>query len=271
MRLLRGRLLNDHDVGGAAPVAIINETMAKRVFGTNDPIGQTFMLPQLSFPFKPGSAETAWEVVGVVADERLGGLQRDFLLPGVYVTIEQCPLPNQSLLVRTAIDPALVQRSIPQAIAEVNPEQAVSDLQTLDEIKSSSIGKERLDSTLLGIFAGVALLLSALGLYGVISYSVAQRTREIGIRGALGATSGNILWLIFRSGLTLTGTGLLIGIAGSIGVGRLLASMLFQVEKYDSLTLWSIIGLQVAVALLACWFPARRALKVSPLVALRCD
>ncbi len=276
MHLLRGRLLDEHDVAGTAPRAVINETMARRVFGDSDPLGQVIVLPQISNASRPSASvlkpdEVAWEVVGVVADERLGGLRKNFPLPGVYVTTDQCPLPNQSLLVRTVTDPALVQRAIPLALTEVNPDQAVADMQTLDQIKAASIGKERLDSTLLGIFAGAALLLSALGLYGVISYSVAQRTREIGIRGALGATSGHILWLTFRNGLLLTGAGLVIGIAGAIGAGHILASMLFQVEQFDPLTLGGIIAIQSIVALLACFLPARRAVKVSPLVALRCE
>jgi putative ABC transport system permease protein len=271
MRLLRGRLLDARDVKGATRVAVINETMAKRVFGQDDPIGQAFMLPHFSFLTGPTRDEIAWEVVGVVADERIGGPRSDFTRPGVYATTEQWPFPNQNLLVRTVTTPDLVQRSIPSALTEVNPEQAVSDLQSLNRIKAASIGKERLDSTLLGIFAGAALLLSALGLYGVISYSVAQRTREIGIRSALGATPGKLLWLTLRSGLALTGVGLVIGVAGAVGVGRIFSSMLFHVAQTDPLVLGSIIVLQVGVALLACLIPARRAVKVSPLVALRSE
>jgi putative ABC transport system permease protein len=272
MRLLRGRLLAERDVKGAAPAAVINETMAKRVFGTADPIGQSVILPRVAtIDPRPPKEEIAWEVVGVVANERLGGLRQDFILPMVYVTTDQCPLLNQSLLVRTLTDPALIQRAIPPALTEVNPDQAVADIQTLDQIKAALIGKERLDSTLLGIFASAALLLSALGLYGVISYSVAQRTREIGIRSALGATSSDILWLTFRGGLILTGVGLGIGLAGSVGVGRILASMLFEVEQFDALTLGAIVAVQVVVALLACFVPARRALKVNPVVALRSE
>jgi putative ABC transport system permease protein len=272
MRLLRGRLLDDRDAAGSAPAAVINETMAKQLFGNADPLGQSLVLPQLAALSSPSDRpEKAWEIVGVVADERLGGPRRDFPRPGVYVTTDQSPIMLQFLLVRTTTEPALVQRSLPATIAEVNSEQAVADVMPLDDIKAALLGKERLDSTVLGIFAGVALLLSALGLYGVISYSVAQRTREIGIRGALGATSGNILWLTFRSGLLMTAVGLLLGIAGALGAGRLLASMLFQVDPIDPLTLGAIVVVQVVVALLACFLPARRALKVSPLLALRCE
>jgi putative ABC transport system permease protein len=272
LRLLRGRFLDERDTKGAAPAAVINETMAKRLFGANDPIGQTVVLPRIATlaSAAPG-AETAWEIVGVVADERLGGLRQNYPYPGVYATTDQCPLLMQFLLVRTQADPALVQRSLPQALADVDAGQAVADILLLDAIKAASIGKERLDSTVLSIFAGVSLLLSALGLYGVISYSVAQRTREIGIRGALGATPGSILWLTFRSGLVMTGVGLVIGIAGALGAGQILGSMLFNVDEFDPLTLAVIVAVQIVVALLACFLPARRALKVSPLVALRCE
>jgi len=272
LRLLRGRFLDARDTKGAAPAAVINETMAKRLFGDHDPLGQSVVLPRVA-PLAnaaPGE-EIAWEVVGVVADERIGGLRQDFPFPGLYATLDQAPMPLLFLLVRTTGDPALVQRALPQALTEVDAGQAVADLLSLDSIKATMIGKERLDSTVLGIFAGVSLLLSALGLYGVISYSVAQRTREIGIRGALGATSGSILWLTFRSGLLMTGVGLLLGIAGAIGAGRILATMLFQVDQFDLRTLAAIVAVQVVVALLACFLPARRALKVSPLVALRCE
>ncbi len=272
LRLLRGRLLNEHDIAGAASVAVINETMARRHFANTDPIGQAIPLPRLKLRPSGGPPPAArWEIVGVVADELLEELGSDRSCPGVYVTSDQSPQPMQYLLVRTALDPTFIQRSIPTAMLDVNANQPVQDLKLLDQIKSESIGKQRLDSTLLGIFAGVALLLSALGLYGVISYSVAQRTREIGIRSALGATARDVLWLTFRSGLILTGTGLVIGLLGAIVTGQLLASMLFQVEPFDSLTLGAIVAVQVAVALLACFLPARRALKVSPLVALRCE
>ncbi len=243
MHLVRGRLLDEHDVAGTAPRAVINETMAKRVFGDGDPVGQVFRLPQLSLP-RTQNGETAWEVVGVVADEHIGGLRRDFAMPEVYATTEQAPLPNQSLLVRTVTDPALVQRSIPLALTEVNPEQAVADLQTLDQIKAASIGKERLDSTLLGIFASVALLLSALGLYGVIfPRLVAQRTRAFGIRSALGATAGNILWLTFRKGLFLsTAVGLVLDLREPLSAGQILATMLFQVDNWIRWTLGGLSG-----------------------------
>lgn len=273
LRLLRGRLLGDHDLAGTAPVAVINETMAKRHFAESDPIGQTILLPRISFfsvdPSEP--REVAWEIVGVVADELLVSLGAVDSSAGVYVSTAQCPVPMQSLLVRTAMDPAPVQRVIPTAMLDVNPDQPVQDLKLLEQIKSESVGKQRLDSTVLSVFGGVALLLSALGLYGVISYSVAQRTREIGIRGALGATPRAILWLAFRSGLLLTGVGLILGLVAAVGAGRILGSMLFQVDPFDALTLGAIVAIQVIVALLACFLPARRALKVSPLVALRCE
>jgi putative ABC transport system permease protein len=272
MRLTRGRLIDDHDLSGTTPATVINQTMAVRYFKNQDPIGQHLLLWKIPYGAENIGPEIPWEVVGVVADEKLRGLgAEDDQSPGMYVSTEQCLQNFQALVVRTVADPKLLLHSMPVAIHQVDANQTLEDLRTLDDIKSASVGDQRLQAVLLGLFAAVAMLLSAMGLYGVISYSVAQRTREIGIRTALGATTGNILWLVLRSGLALTGIGLLIGLAGSLGIAQVLASMLFEVEKYDPATLWSVVCLLVAMALLACYLPAKRALKVSPIVALRQD
>jgi putative ABC transport system permease protein len=272
MHLSRGRFLDEHDLGGTTPSAVINETMAKQYFKDQDPVGQHLILWAVPYGNAPTQNEITWEVVGVVADEKLRGLaSTDDHSPGVYVSVEQSLQNYQALVVRTVGDSKLVQHSMPAVIHEVDANQTLEDLRTLDDIKAASVGDQRLQSLLLGIFASIAMLLSAIGLYGVISYSVSQRTREIGIRTALGATSKNILWLILRSGLVLTGIGLLIGFAGSFGAGQVLASMLFEVEKFDLATLGSVVILLVGMALLACYLPARRAVRVNPIVALRQD
>jgi putative ABC transport system permease protein len=272
LRLNRGRFLNEHDLSGTSPATVINETMADQYFNNEDPIGQHIILPHIPYGAAGLEPDVQWEIVGVVGDEKLRGLSSlDDRSPGMYVSVEQCLQNYQSLVIRTTADPRLLERSLTIAIHAVDGNQTVQNLETLDEIKSESVGPERLHSLLLGIFAAVAMLLSAIGLYGVISYSVAQRVREIGIRTALGATSRNILWLVLRSGLTLTGIGLVIGVAGSIGIAQLLSSLLFEVEKYDPVTLWTVVGLLIGMALLACFIPARRALKVSPTAALRQD
>jgi putative ABC transport system permease protein len=270
MHLRRGRFLNDHDLSGAAPAGVINETMAQKYFGNVDPVGQHILIQQIEFGKNEPGAEVPWEVVGVVADEKLAGLSAENdKSPGIYVPTEQSPQIYQGLVIRTVTDAGVLERSIPVALHEVDSNQTLVGLETLDETKSRSVGEERLRSVLLGVFAGVALLLSAIGLYGVISYSVVQRTREIGIRTALGATNGDILWLILRSGLSLTLIGLVIGFAGSLGVAQVLASLLFAVGKYDIVTLCTAVGLLVAMAVLASYIPARRAVRVNPIVALR--
>jgi putative ABC transport system permease protein len=173
------------------------------------------------------------------------------------------------LLVRAAMDPSRLERAIRKAVYDVNKDQPLTDIKTLEQIKSESMVGDRLRSLLLGVFAGIALLLSAVGIYGVISYSVAQRTGEIGIRAALGAGRGNLLSLILRNGILMTGTGLVIGFLGALGLTRLLATLLFGVEPWDPLTITSVAGILSCVGLLACYVPARRATKVDPAVALR--
>jgi len=270
IRLTKGRFLSEKDIKGAAPVAVINETMATKYFPKGDSIGKRILVSEIAYAGTQLGAEVPWEVVGVIADEKVGGLSADNeWSPGMYVTEVQSPQKGQGLVVRTGVDPSAMQLSIQRAVREIDKDQILDYVKTLDQVKADSVGGERLRSLLLGIFAGVALLLSAIGLYGVISYSVLQRTREIGIRTALGATSSNILGLVLKNGLTLTAIGLLIGLAGAFGFSQVLASMLFKVGKYDPITLAVVFGLLASIALLACFFPARRAARVNPLVALR--
>ena len=191
--------------------------------------------------------------------------------PGMYVTSEQSPQTGQAIVVRGLTGAAVLQRSITDAIHRVNKDQVVDDMKTLEQIKVESVAGERFRSILMGIFAGVALLLAAIGLYGVISYSVVQRTREIGIRAALGANPGDIRGLVLRSAMTLTAVGLAIGGAASLGLAQVIASMLFNTGKYDPVTFAAVAGVLGLVALLACLVPARRAMRVNPIVALRND
>jgi putative ABC transport system permease protein len=272
IRLTRGRFLDEHDVKGALPATVINETMAKKYFPNENPIGKRILVEEIAFAKTALGPEIPWEVVGVIADEKVGGLgSNNDYSPGMYVPHDQSPQTGQALVVRGTMAPGSIQRLIPKAIHEVDPDQVVQDLKTLEQIKSESVGADRFYTILLTIFAGVALALSAIGLYGVISYSVVQRTREIGIRAALGASAADILGLILRSGMSLTAIGLVMGIAGAFGLTRFLSSMLFGIGSNDPVTL-SVVAVALAlIALLACYIPARRAMKVNPIVALRCD
>jgi putative ABC transport system permease protein len=189
--------------------------------------------------------------------------------PGVYVSFKQSPAVDTGLVVKTAIDPGIVTKSIQRAIWAVNKNQAVNDIKTLETIKSESLGGNRLRTALLGSFAGLAMLLAAIGIYGVISYSVAQRTHEMGVRAALGATNWDQLRLVLGSAMSLAGVGLGIGILGSLAFTRVLASLLFGVSPRDPVTLAIVAAVLAAVAFVACYVPARRATRVDPVVALR--
>src|SRR5882762_6477877 len=213
--------------------------------------------------------EIAWEVVGVVANEIVSSIDDKGDNPGVYVSNEQSPVFFQALLVRAAMDPAPLQKAIVAAVHEIDKDQPLTDMKSLEQIKSESMASNRLQSMLLGVFAGVAVLLSAIGIYGVISYSVAQRTHEMGIRAALGASTTDILGLVLRAGMWMTGIGLVVGLAGTLALSRLLATLLFGVGERDPVTIGAVAAILGAVALLACYIPAHRATRVDPMVALR--
>ncbi|PYR56845.1 MAG: permease [Acidobacteria bacterium] len=270
MRLVKGRGFSDRDVKGASPVMVINQTMASRFFAGQEPIGQRILVQEI-VPGRPAlGPEISWEIVGVVADEKTGSLDGN-AQAGMYVPIEQSPSTFVSLVVRAAIDPTSLQRALGQAVHEINKDQPLSDVLTLEQIKDESAASNRLRTMLLGVFATFALLLAAIGIYGVISYTVVQRTHEIGIRAALGANAGTLLRLILAHGMTLAALGLVFGFAASLMLARVLGTLLFGVTPRDPLTLGAAAAVLMGVAFLACYLPARRAAALDPLIALRCE
>jgi putative ABC transport system permease protein len=268
IRLVKGRALTDRDVAGALPVAVINQSMATRFFADQDPIGQRLLIQEI-VPGRPQlGPEIPWEIVGVIADERTSSLDGT-TRPGVYVSTEQSPTFFVSVVVRAHVEPESLQRAITQAVHKVDRNQPVTDIRTLERMKAESAAGNRLRTMLLGIFAGLAVLLAAVGIYGVISYTVVQRTHEIGVRAALGANAGTLLRLVLRNGMTLAVMGLMLGFAASLGVTRLLSMLLFGVGARDPLTMTVAAGILAGVAFLACYIPARRAAALDPLAALR--
>jgi putative ABC transport system permease protein len=272
MRLKQGRLLNETDAHGGPAVMVVNETMVRRYFAGKNPIGRRILVQEI-IPGKTAlGEEIPWEIVGVVADEAVDGLDADpNRNPGMYVPIQQSPIYSRGVLIRGSTDTTLLREAVKKAVYAASAEQTLSDLKTLDAIKEESLGNNRFRTLLLGSFAGVSLLLSAIGIYGVISYSVTQRTREIGIRAALGATQTDVMRLVLRHGMSLVVLGLLLGVAGAFGLTQLLGSLMFGVSGRDPVTLIAVAGLLGGVALVACGLPARRATRVNPVVALRSD
>jgi putative ABC transport system permease protein len=267
MHLIKGRWLAETDTPGTSPAAVINETMAKRYFKNEDPLGKRILIQQI-IPGQPAlGPEIPWQVVGVVADEKAYSL--DGSSTGLYVSYKQSPSTHTALVVRGAIDPAELVKSIERAVWQVNKNQAIDEVKTLEQIKSDSLGANRLRTILLGVFAGLALLLAAIGVYGVISYSVAQRTHEIGVRAALGASRWAQLSLVLKSGMVLTAAGLAIGLLGALGLTRLLSSLLFGISPRDPWTLMLVGVVLAVIAAAACYIPAHRAARVDPVVALR--
>ena len=270
VHLLKGRTLAETDTEGGVPAAVINESAAKEFFKDQDALGKHIYIEQ----FVPGQhargPEVPWQIVGVITNEKNDGL-RDTTGSGIYFSYKQSPEPGTSLVVRAAIDPDHLIKEIQRAVANVNSNQALDNIKTMDQIKSETLGGDALEALLVGSFAAIALVLAAIGIYGVLSYSVSQRTHEMGIRAALGASTWEQLKLVLGGGLILACIGLVIGIGGAFGITRLLGSLLFEVSPYDPFTLGAVTVVLAAVAIIACYIPARRATKVDPMIALRCE
>jgi putative ABC transport system permease protein len=268
IRLKQGRTLSDQDRKGAPAVTVINETFANRFFKKQNPIGERISIQEIVPGQTKLGPEIPWVVVGVIADEKIGGLN-DNNSPGVYVTNEQSPLYGMILVVRTALDPMTLDHGIHEAVHEIDRDQPLTDVRTLVQVREESVAGDKLQARLLGIFAAAAMILAAIGIYGVIAYLVTQRSHEIGIRAALGASTGSILRLVLRGGLLLALAGLAIGCAGSLALTNLMASLLFGVKPQDPRSFSVAAILLIGVSLVASYIPARRAAKVDPAVALR--
>jgi putative ABC transport system permease protein len=263
IRLLQGRTFDNRDVATSIPVGIISETMARRFWPNQDPIGKRFT------PGDPTQPDQWIQVIGVVNDIRQFQLTAE-PRPQMYLTYEQVGFfAPRYLVVNTEVDPNSLAASIRQAVWEVDKDQPVSSIATMEEVLSDSIARQRFSMLLLAIFAGVALVLAAVGIYGVMSYSVAQRTHEIGIRMALGAQTGTVLKLAVGYGLKLVLAGIVIGLVAAFLLTRVMSTLLFGVTPTDPATFAVISLILIAVALLASYIPARRATKVDPVIALR--
>ncbi|HKQ77565.1 MAG TPA: ABC transporter permease [Blastocatellia bacterium] len=262
--LRSGREFDDRDLPNTRPVAIINETMAREYFAGENPIGRKLAIAYLGQRLTP-------EIVGVVGDVKQEEPSKP-TNPEILVPFAQLPWFSGSLLVRSAHPaPLTVKNAVQEAIWSVKPELPESKVEPLTQTLAGQVAEPRLYALLLGVFAVIALTLATVGIFSVTAYSVAQRTNEIGIRMALGAQTGAVLKLVIGQGMKLVASGVAIGLAASFGLTRLMSNMLFGVSAVDPLTFALITLLLVFVALLACWIPARKAMKVDPLVALRCE
>jgi putative ABC transport system permease protein len=262
--LLRGRTFTDQDNEKAPLAGMINAMVARRFFPNEDPIGKRFMFGHPSAANPP----KWYTVVGVVSDTRLYGLANPARLE-VYVPFRQNPRNSMALVVKSGADPASLTSAIRDAVQSIDKDQPVFAVSTMQELVSNSVATRRMTLVLLGLFSGLALVLGAIGIYGVISYSVAQRTHEIGIRMALGAPRADVFRLVVGEGLKLAGVGITIGIAAAFGLARLLSSLLYGISATDFETFLGVAVLLALVALVACYVPARRAMRVDPTVALR--
>ena len=270
--LVKGRGVTEADRVGAPRVVVINQEAARRYFPGEDPIGKRIELGW-STEIEEGGPEQALggEIVGVVGNVRQIDLASEHL-PIVYLPFQQIGALNYvSVVVRSTAEPALLAASVRAAIRELDPDLPIQEYRTMAEHVGESVARPRFYTVLLGAFAGIALLLASVGIYGVLSYLVAQRTRELGIRVALGASGGQVLALVMRRGLALTATGVLAGVLAALAATRLLASLLFGVGAADPLTFVVVSLTLLGVAALACWLPARRAARVDPVVALRAE
>ncbi len=258
--LVSGRRFDMHDQFGTRSAIMVNQQFAKRFLVGRNPIGQNLNLCW--------TVKNPAEIVGVVADARQTELQTA-PQPTIFVNNLQAPMYFAQLVVRTTGDPNRMARAVEAAVHRVDPDQALTDVETMDEVFSDSVAQPRLQLVLLLVFGGIAGLLATVGIYGVAAYSVAQRTREIGIRVALGAQRGDVGRLVLREGATLGVAGIGIGLAGSVALTRILRTLLFETAPKDPVTLTSVAGAVLVVVLLASLIPARRATRVDPMTALR--
>jgi predicted permease len=268
IRIIAGRAFREDDAEGRPRVLLINQTLARRDFAPGNPIGTMVYLGRDTVP---------WEVVGVVADVHQAGLDRE-PRPQFFTTLRQWPGPGVPVMpvgayyaLRTSSDPMSIVANVRRVVHDIDSRAALENIATMDQVVSNWMTRPRMYAVLLGIFAGLAIALAAAGIYGVVAYSVSQRTREIGIRMALGAQRPAVMWMILGQSLVLVGVGLVVGLAGAAGTTRYLEGLLFGLTPLDASTFVAVALLFGSVAIFASYLPARRATHVDPLVALRSE
>jgi putative ABC transport system permease protein len=261
-RLLAGRDFTAGDTANAIQVVLINETLQREVFPAEDPIGKRLNLGT--------EREPDWhQVIGIIGDVKYNGLA-ERVQPAIYLAAAQAPTPSLSLIVKTeAADPLTLTEAVRGEVSRLDPELPIAQIRTMEERLAGALAQPRFRTLLIALFAAVALILACIGIYGVMSYSVSQRTHEIGIRMALGAKGGDVLRMVIRQGLTVAATGIVIGLGGSLALTRLMNSLLFGIGATDPLTFAATALVLAVTALAACYLPARRATKVDPMIALR--
>jgi predicted permease len=269
IHVVKGRHLTEQDTTTSERVAMVNETFVKQYLPGVDPLTQRVMMNQLLPGSPQGGAELEWQIVGVFHDTRGGDGLRGDEIPVIYLPFWQSPWPRASVAVRTKGDPELITHSLAAAVNSVDPDIPLAGVKTMEQILNETLSFDRFGLVLYGSFAALALVLAAVGIYGVMAFAVAQRAHEFGVRMALGATGGQILRLVLREGVTLALFGLVLGLGGAYLVGRAMQANLYGVSALDVRALGAVALVLLAATLLACYFPARRASRVDPMVALR--
>jgi predicted permease len=268
IQMVKGRSFTEQDIDGSPRVAMVNENLVRKFLPGTDPIGKRLLIEQLIPGVTKLGPTQDWEIVGVYHNVRSGGRRGDDYME-ITVPFYQSPWPGVDMSVRTVSDPETMTKSIAGVIASMDPNLAMAGVKTMTQIVDESLLGDRFVMLLYGVFAAVALLLAAIGIYGVMAFSVAERTREIGLRVALGADKAQVLKMILREGILLAFVGLGLGLVGAVFVGHAIRSTLYGVGTVDFTAFTAVSIMLLASALLACYVPAHRATKVDPMVALR--
>ncbi|MGH9592966.1 MAG: FtsX-like permease family protein, partial [Bryobacteraceae bacterium] len=266
--VIQGRVFNDGDASGTEPVAVINQSMARTFWPGGNPIGEHIWIGK---PMGPTAAEPApRRVIGIVQDIH----EKSIAQPPVETMYVPSAQANGSMssvyfLVRTSRDAASMTATVRTALRDLAPDQPLGAVQSLDQLVDKSLQDRYFQTTLLSLFGGMALLIAAVGVYGVVSYSVTTRTREIGVRMALGAAPADVLRMVIGQGLRLATAGVVLGLAASFALTRLISGELYGTTATDPVTFAAVTIVLLAMAVTACWIPARRATRVDPMIALR--
>jgi putative ABC transport system permease protein len=269
VRLIQGRFFSEADTAGSVRVAVVNEKFVRHYLANKNPIGQVLNVEQIIPGVQKLGPYQNWEIVGVYHDVRGGAFQRQ--REEILVPFYQSPWVFVAMGVRTAGDPAAMTKTIAAAVHTVDPTLALARVQTLDQIRDEDLSGDRFSLLLYASFAAIALALAAIGIYGVMAFAVGERTHEIGVRMALGASRERVVGMVLREGLMLAGAGLVLGLIAAYFVGRAMRSTLYGVGSIDASAFCAVGAVLLAAALVACYFPARRAAAVDPMRALRIE